>query len=89
MEKKKIIKIYKDKLELLNKYNKSYFDKNKSLVSDQVFDELKHEVLNLENQYNFLKSDDSPSKKVGFKPSKNSNIEFLCSHFQMRSQKMI
>ena len=56
MEKKKIIKIYKDKLELLNKYNKSYFDKNKSLVSDQVFDELKHEVLNLENQYNFLKN---------------------------------
>ncbi len=71
MEKKKIIKIYRLKVELLKKYNKSYFDKNKSLVSDQEFDELKYEVLKLENEYSFLKSDDSPSKNVGFKPSKN------------------
>ena len=39
MEKKKIIKLYSFKVELLKKYNRSYFDKNKSLVSDQEFDE--------------------------------------------------
>ena len=71
MEKKKIIKIYKSKVKLLKKYNKSYFDKNKSSVSDQEFDNLKYELLNLEDKYDFLESEDSPSKNVGFKPSKN------------------
>ena len=54
MEKKKIIKLYSFK-ELLKKYN-SYFDKNKSLVSDQEFDELKREVLTKKRIQ--LKSDD-------------------------------
>ncbi len=71
MEKKKIIKIYKTKVKLLKKYNKSYFDQNKSLVSDHEFDDLKYELLKLEDKYDFLVSDDSPSKNVGFKPSKN------------------
>jgi DNA ligase (NAD+) len=71
MEKKQIIKLYNSKLKLLKNYNKSYFDKNKSLVSDQEFDDLKNEILKLEDQYNFLTSDDSPSKNVGFTPSKN------------------
>ena len=71
MQKKKIIKTYKSKVELLKKYNKSYFDKNKSLVSDQEFDDLKYELLKLEDKYDFLESEESPSKNVGFKPSKN------------------
>ena len=71
MEKKKIIKIYQSKVLQLKKYNQSYFDKNKSLVSDKEFDDLKNEILNLENEYNFLVSKDSPSQNVGFKPSKN------------------
>ena len=32
---------------------------------------LKKEILDLEKKYNFLKSKNSPSKNVGFKPSKN------------------
>ena len=71
MEKKKIIKIYQSKVLQLKKYNQSYFDQNKSLVSDKEFDDLKNEILNLENEYNFLVSKDSPSQNVGFKPSKN------------------
>ena len=71
MEKAKIIKIYQSKVRLLNKYNRSYFDKNKSLVSDQEFDFLKNEILNLENEYKYLISKESPSNNVGFKPSKN------------------
>ncbi|MDC2998855.1 NAD-dependent DNA ligase LigA, partial [Candidatus Pelagibacter sp.] len=70
--KKNILKeIYTSKIKLLKKYNKNYFDENKSLVSDQEYDELKKEILNLENEYNFLKSKNSPSTSVGFKPSKN------------------
>ena len=33
------------------------------------YDRLKNEVLQLEKKYNFLKNSDSPSKKVGFRPS--------------------
>ncbi len=71
MQKKQIIKIYNSKIQLLKKFNRNYFDKNKSLVSDQEYDDLKYEVLKLENKYSFLYSDDSPNKNVGFKPSKN------------------
>ena len=32
---------YLKKIKLLHKYNKAYFDKNKSLITDQEFDILK------------------------------------------------
>ena len=62
---------YLKKIELFQKYNKHYYDKNKPTVSDQVFDVLKKEIINLENKYNFLKSENSPKNSIGFKPSKN------------------
>ena len=62
---------YLKKVVLVQKYNKHYYDKNKPIVSDQVFDLLKKNIINLENKYKFLKSEDSPTKTVGFKPSKN------------------
>ena len=71
MEKKNINKIYKSKIDLLKKYNKYYFDKNSPLVSDDKYDNLKIEILKLENEYDYLLSKFSPSKNVGFKPSKN------------------
>jgi len=37
---------YLKKIKLLHKYNKAYFDKNKSLITDQEFDILKKQVLN-------------------------------------------
>ena len=73
MDKKKIKKLYKLKVDLLKKYNESYFDKNKSIVSDKEYDEIKKEVLDLEHKFNYLVSKYSPSQIVGFKPSKNFN----------------
>ena len=70
MNDEKIKKNYKQKIELLQKYNKSYYDKNNSLVTDSEFDSLKKEIINLEKQYNFLADKRSPSLSVGFKPSK-------------------
>ena len=68
----KNIKIkYLKKIELIKKYNKHYFDKNSSIISDQEFDLLKKEIIELENKYNFLLDKNSPTKTVGFKPSKN------------------
>ena len=42
-------------------------------ISDSNFDQLKKEILDLEKKFSFLKSKDSPSKVLGFKPSKNFN----------------
>jgi len=71
MNKDLIKKIYKQKINELNFYNKKYYDENISEISDVNFDRLKKEILDLENKNKFLKDKDSPSKKVGYKPSKN------------------
>ena len=62
-------KEYKKKLAILEKYNKHYYQNQKPLVSDKIYDELKNEILAIEIKYGFsnLKS---PSVKVGYKPSK-------------------
>ena len=42
---------------------------------------LKKEILDLEKKYKFLKSKNSPSKSIGYKPSKNFkkfHIKFQC-----------
>jgi DNA ligase (NAD+) len=71
MKEEKLTKIYLDKIELIQKYNKHYFENNKPIISDSKFDLLKKEIIDLENRYNFLKNKKSPSASVGYKPSKN------------------
>ena len=71
MDKKKIKKEHDNKIQNLIKLNKHYYEFSKSLVDDQEYDKIKKKLLLLEKKYNFLKSEDSPSKIVGFKPSKN------------------
>ena len=71
MNKNKIQNNYKEKISYINKLNKFYYDKNKPLVSDREYDDLKSEILKLESEHKFLKSKISPSQNVGYKPSKN------------------
>ena len=71
MDKKKIKKEYDNKIQNLIKLNKYYYEFSKPLVEDQEYDKIKKKLLLLEKKFNFLKSEDSPSKIVGFKPSKN------------------
>ena len=66
-----IKKRYLEKIKIIQKHNKLYHDKNKPSILDQEYDVLKKEIVELENSYKFLKSDQSPTKSVGFKPSKN------------------
>ena len=70
MTHEKINQKYLKKIKLFQKYNKHYYNLNKPLVSDQIFDKLKFEILNLEKKYDFLRHKDSPKISVGFKPSK-------------------
>jgi len=66
-----IKKDYLKKIKFLKKHNKYYYDKNNPIITDQKFDLLKKTIVDLENKYQFLKSSDSPTTSVGFKPSKN------------------
>ena len=56
---------------MLVKHNKHYFNDNRPIISDHDYDILKKEILDLEKTYKFLKNKNSPSKNVGFAPSKN------------------
>jgi len=71
MNKKEIESKYINKIKLLNEFNKFYYDKSNPKISDKEYDDLKKEILILEKNFNFLKSVKSPSKIVGYKPSKN------------------
>tara|TARA_B100000242_G_C43039372_1_gene484772 strand:- start:164 stop:2185 length:2022 start_codon:yes stop_codon:yes gene_type:complete len=64
-----LLKEYKNKLKLLEKYNKHYYQNQNPLISDREYDELKTNVLELEKRFNF-KNINSPSLKIGYKPSK-------------------
>ena len=71
MDKNLIKKKYLQKIKQLQKFNKAYFEKSVPLVSDAKYDEFKKEVINLENRYDFLIHQYSPSVVIGHKPSKN------------------
>ena len=62
---------YVEKIKLFNHYNKKYYNDNISEISDSQYDYLKKEILLLEKKYDFLNHKSSPSKSVGYKPSKN------------------
>jgi len=71
MNKKKIESEYKKKIKLIINYNKNYYNESKPLVTDEKYDDLKKSIFILESKYSFLNSENSPSKVVGFRPSKN------------------
>ncbi len=73
MKKKNIQKKYSEQIQQLIEYNKFYYDENKPLVSDEDYDKLKKDIFELEKKYQYLRSKNSPSKIVGYKPSKHFN----------------
>jgi len=71
MKKKEIKNIYLKEIKKLNEHNKNYYEKSNPTILDADFDKLKIKILELEKRYTFLKNYNSPSKTVGFKPSKS------------------
>ena len=69
MQRKEIEKIYLGKINELKKHDKAYFKDDNPIISDQDYDVIKNEILNLEQKYKYLKNKNSPSKKVGYAPS--------------------
>jgi len=71
MNKDLISKDYLIKIKLLRKYNNHYYDKDKPIITDQKYDYLKNEILNIEKKNKFLNNKHSPSQTIGYNPSKN------------------
>ncbi len=65
MKIKKIENEYKNKLELLKRYNHNYYNLDSPLVSDHKYDLLKITILNLEKKYPYLAKGNSVSDEVG------------------------
>ena len=70
-DRKSIKKIYVNKNKQLIKHNRSYYLNNNPTIIDKEYDELKKNIIDLEKKYNYLNHKDSPTEKIGFKPSKN------------------
>ena len=66
-----IKKNYLNKIKLIKKYNKYYYDQSNPLISDKEYDQLKREIIDMEKKYPKLIHKESPSLNVGFKASKN------------------
>ena len=64
-----IRKYYNLKIKELIKHNKLYYDKSSPVIKDSEYDQIKNEILNLENKYSYLKNKASPNVTVGYKPS--------------------
>ena len=71
MKKNELKRRYKSKIKNYLHHSKLYFEKNNPQISDSEFDKLKFEIIDLEKRHNFLDDKNSPSKNVGFKPSKS------------------
>ena len=64
-----IINFYKKKINLLKKHNKLYFNNDKPIISDAEYDNLKKEIIILEEKNHFLKKLNLNNKNVGSSPS--------------------
>ncbi len=76
--KNEIIKKYKSKIKILKKHNNLYFNQDNPKISDAEFDELKKDIFELENKYDFLKKLNLFKEIVGSTPlNKFSKIKHL------------
>jgi DNA ligase (NAD+) len=63
-----IIKNFKKKIQVLKKHNNLYFNHDEPLISDKEYDDLKKELIDLENKNTFLKDLNLFGKLVGSPP---------------------
>ncbi len=72
------LKEYREKIILIEKLNKAYYQNDKPLVSDAEYDKIKKDILNFEKKNPEIIDKNSPTKKVGFAPSeKFSKVKHL------------
>ena len=65
MKKDSVLKKYINKKKLILKYNHHYFNLDSPLVTDAKYDKIKQDLINLEEEFTFLKEIESIQNKVG------------------------
>ena len=68
---KKIRKKYLKLKKEINIHNKLYYDENKPKITDNEYDKLWRDFKKLEITFPFLKTKDTPTSQVGYKPNQN------------------
>ena len=67
--KNEIISKFKDKLKILKKHNKFYYENDNPQINDSEYDEIKNEIFEYEKKYQFLKELKLTKHIVGTPPS--------------------
>ena len=68
-ENKKIIKDFKNKIKIIKDHNKHYYSEDNPLITDAAYDNIKREVLDLEDKYIFLKKLNLSKDIIGSPPT--------------------
>ena len=68
-DKNEIIKKFKRLVSDLKKHNKFYYLEDAPIITDTEYDQLKRDILKLEDDNPFLKKIETVSKIIGAKPS--------------------
>jgi DNA ligase (NAD+) len=69
----KLLKIHQSKIKDLKKHNNYYYNNDSPLINDFEYDEIKKELLELEDKFPFLKKNESVSNIIGAKPLNKFN----------------
>lgn len=69
-EKVDAVERHKELSELIFLHDKLYYQKDSPQISDADYDQLRNEIIEIEKQYPHLSTPDSPTNKIGAKPSK-------------------
>ena len=60
----------------LQQYAKEYYELDQPTISDEYYDQLYHELLDLEKEYPQFIQPNSPTNKVGFVTKNSNNKQF-------------
>ncbi len=67
--KSQITSLFLKKISKIKKHNDSYFNKDRPVISDKDYDNLKREIIELQNKYKFLKEQKFLENLVGSPPT--------------------
>ena len=85
-KKNNVLKIYKQKIKNLNKHNKYYFIDDDPKISDDEYDKIRREIIELEKNHSFLINENLSKSLIGA-PSSNKfqklSIYGQCYLYQM------
>ena len=68
-KKNNVLKIYKQKIKNLKKHNKYYFIDDDPKISDDEYDKIKREIIELEKNHSFLINENLSKSLIGAPPS--------------------